>query len=284
MTRNLKKWTAKDAAKYIVIPTELDHKYSRGVLGVITGSAKYPGAAVLTTASASATGIGMIRFHSSSGLAHLVLHITPSVVVQPGKVSAWLVGSGISVKKYSDFTTWMRHRWFKIVKYQSVPTVLDAGALHLAGSLEQPTLITPHYAELSALLTSRGLSVTSEAIEGDPKKWVQIAADTLGVTVLLKGADTYVANDSLLLVLPKATSWLATAGTGDVLAGIVGALVATNSIEIINDYNHLAYVAATAALIHGQAAELNLRKGPVSAQSLIEYIGISIAQLLKNSK
>lgn len=281
MTRALKKWTAKDAAQCIVTPSELDHKYSRGVLGVITGSAKYPGAAVLTTASASATGLGMIRFHSSSGLAHLVLHSTPSVVVQPGKVSAWLVGSGISVKKYSDFTTWLRHRWFSLLKLQSVPTVLDAGSLHLAGSLEQPTLITPHYGELSTLLIARGVAVTSEAIEGDPKKWVQIAADTLGVTVLLKGASTYVANDAVLISLPPATPWLATAGTGDVLAGIVGALVATNSVEILNDYNHLAYVAATAAFIHGRSAELALRKGPVTAQSLIENVGISISTLLK---
>ena len=110
MTRTIKKWTARDTAKCIIIPSDLDHKYSRGVLGVITGSAQYPGAAVLTSSAASATGVGMIRFHSSSGLAHLVLHSTPSVVVQPGKVTAWLMGSGIETKKYSDFTTWLRHR------------------------------------------------------------------------------------------------------------------------------------------------------------------------------
>jgi len=222
MTRTVKKWTARDAAKCIITPSDLDHKYSRGVLGVITGSAKYPGAAVLTSSAASATGIGMIRFHSSSGLAHLVLHATPSVVVQPGKVTAWLIGSGIEAKKYSDITSWLRHRWFKLAKLQSVPTVLDAGALHLAGSLEQPTLITPHSGELSKLLTARGVSVSAEAIEGNPKKWVQEAADTLGVTVLLKGATTYVANDTVLIELPIATPWLATAGTGDVLAGIIG--------------------------------------------------------------
>ena len=112
MDRNLKKWTTKDSAQCIITPSDLDHKYSRGVLGLITGSAQYPGAAVLTSSAASATGIGMIRFHSSSGLAHLVLHSTPSVVVQPGKVTGWLVGSGIPTKKYSDFTTWLRHRWF----------------------------------------------------------------------------------------------------------------------------------------------------------------------------
>jgi hydroxyethylthiazole kinase-like uncharacterized protein yjeF len=281
MTRTVKKWSAKDAARCIITPSDLDHKYSRGVLGLITGSAQFPGAAVLTTAAASATGIGMVRFHSSSGLAHLVLHSTPSAVVQPGKVAAWLVGSGIDSKKYSDLTTWLRHRWFKLVRLQSVPTVLDAGALYLAGSLEQPTVITPHSGELSTLLSARGVQVSAEAIEGDPKKWVQIAADTLGVTVLLKGATTYVANDELLIQLPVATPWLATAGSGDVLAGIMGALVATNAIEILNDYNHLAYVAATAAFIHAQAAAKASNGGPINAELIIEAIPNTIAQLLK---
>lgn len=281
MTNAIKKWTARDCASCIITPSDLDHKYSRGVLGVITGSARYPGAAVLSTAAASATGVGMVRFHSSSGLAHLVLHSTPSVVVQPGKVAAWLVGSGIELKKNSDFTTWLRHRWFKLTKLQSVPTVLDAGALNLAGSLEQPTLITPHSGELSRLLNSRGVQASIEAIESDPKKWVQVAAQTLGVTVLLKGSTTYVANDSLVIQLPVATPWLATAGTGDVLAGIVGALVATNSIEILNDYDQLAKVAATAAFIHARSAQIASDGGPVNAEAIIKFIPKVIAQLIK---
>lgn len=281
MSRTVKKWTAKDASRCIITPSDLDHKYSRGVLGIITGSARFPGAAVLTSSAASVTGLGMIRFHSSSGLAHLVLHTTPSLVVQPGKVTAWLVGSGIESKKYSDFTTWLRHRWFKLTTLQSVPTVLDAGALHLAGSLEQPTLITPHSGELSRLLVARGVQVTSEAIEGDPKKWVQIAADTLGVTVLLKGSTTYVANDSTLIQLPVATPWLATAGSGDVLAGIIGALIATNTVEILNDYEQLAKVAATGAFIHARAAESASNGGPINAEAIIKFIPSVISQLIK---
>lgn len=277
----MKKWTARDVKECIIIPSDLDHKYSRGVIGVITGSAQYPGAAVLTTSAAAATGIGMIRFHSSSGLAHLVLHSTPSCVVAPGKVSAWLIGSGISSKKYSDVTTLLRHRWFALARKQTVPTVLDAGALYFAGSLEQPTLITPHCGELSALLKARGFPVSAEAIEGDPKKWVTNAAKTLGVTVLLKGSVTYVANDNVLIELPKATPWLATAGSGDVLAGIIGALVATNSIEILNDYNRLAEVAATGAYIHAQAALNASRGGPISAEMIIEHISGAISQLIK---
>jgi len=281
MTRTVKKWSAKDTSACIITPSDLDHKYSRGVLGVITGSAQFPGAAVLTTAAASATGVGMIRFHSSSGLAHLVLHSTPSAVVQPGKVAAWVVGSGVNAKRYSDITTWLRHRWFKLVRLQSVPTILDAGALYMAGSLEQPTVITPHSGELATLLSARGIQVSAEAIEGDPKKWVQNAADTLGVTVLLKGSTTYVANDEVLIQLPVATPWLATAGSGDVLAGILGALVATNAIEILNDYNHLAYVAAAAAFIQNQAAVRASDGAPINAEAIVAAIPETLAKLLR---
>jgi hydroxyethylthiazole kinase-like uncharacterized protein yjeF len=277
----VKKWNAKDAARCIIVPSELDHKYSRGTLGVITGSAQYPGAAVLTTAAASATGVGVLRFHSSSGLAHLVLHRTPEALVQPGPVTAWIAGSGIDHKKYSDITTWLRHRWFALLKDQSVPTLLDAGALHLAGSLEQPTLITPHAGELSRLLASRGVVASSELIEANPAQWAVKASEILGVTVLLKGSTTYVAQDNYLIELPAATAWLATAGSGDVLAGIIGALLATNYIEILNSPKKLADVAATGAFIHNRAALAASEGGPISASSLIEGIAQSVTKILK---
>ena len=275
------RWTAKDSKKHIIVPSALDHKYSRGTLGVITGSAQFPGAAVLTSKAALATGLGVLRFHSSPGLAHLVLHAAPEALVQPGKVDAWLVGSGVSDKKYSDYTTWLRHRWFKLMSAQSVPTVLDAGALDWAGKLSQPTLITPHAGELAKLLVKRGIQVSSEAIEADPKKWSMVATDKLGVTVLLKGSTTYIAQPDFLIELPKATPWLATAGSGDVLAGIIGALLATNYIEILNDQNNLARVAATGAFIHNSAALLASMGSPISATSIIEFIPEAIRKILK---
>lgn len=274
------RWTAKDSKKHIIVPSELDHKYSRGTLGAITGSAQFPGAAVLTSKAAIATGLGVLRFHSSSGLAHLVLHAAPEALVQPGKVDAWLVGSGVSDKKYSDYTTWLRHRWFKLMSAQSVPTVLDAGALDWAGRLSQPTLITPHAGELAKLLAKRGIQVSSESIEADSKKWAIVAAEKLGVTVLLKGSTTHVATPDFLIELPKATPWLATAGSGDVLAGIIGALVATNYIEILNDDNNLARVAATGALIHNNAALLASKDAPISATSIIGFIPDAIRKII----
>ncbi len=279
--KSSKVWTSRDAAKCIIVPSDLDHKYSRGVLGLITGSAQFPGAAVLTTSAALATGLGMARFHSSSGLAHLVLHQSPEAVGQPGPVTAWLAGSGIHHKKYSDFTTFLRHRWFTLLKRQSVPTVLDAGALHLAGKLNQPTLITPHAGELSRLFAQQGITVSSEVIESDPATWAKKCSQLLNVTVLLKGSRTVVAQGDLVISLPEATAYLATAGTGDVLAGIIGALVATNYIEILNSQERLAHVAATGAFIHNQAALLASRGAPISASQISLHIQEVIRKLLK---
>jgi hydroxyethylthiazole kinase-like uncharacterized protein yjeF len=279
--KSQKVWSAKDAARCIVTPSDLDHKYSRGVLGIITGSAQYPGAAVLTTSAALATGLGMARFHSSSGLAHLVLHQSPEVVVQPGPVTAWLAGSGIHHKKYSDFTTFLRHRWFTLLKQQTVPTVLDAGALHLAGKLEQPTLITPHAGELLRLFALHSVIVSAEMIESDPATWAQKCSELLNVTVLLKGSKTVVAQGDFVISLPRATPFLATAGSGDVLAGIIGALVATNYIEILNDSKRLAHVAATGAFIHNQAALLASQSGPITASDISLHIQEVIRKLLK---
>lgn len=279
--KSRKVWSSKDSARCIITPSDLDHKYSRGVLGLITGSAQFPGAAVLTTSAALATGLGMARFHSSSGLAHLVLHQSPEAVVQPGPVTAWLAGSGIHRKKYSDFTTFLRHRWFSLLNRQTVPTILDAGALHLAGKLEQPTLITPHAGELSHLFAIHGVAVSAEIIESDPSTWAMKCSKLLDVTVLLKGTRTVVAQDDLLISLPKATPYLATAGSGDVLAGILGALVATNYIEILNAKERLAYVAATGAYIHGQAALIASNGAPISASQIILHIQAAIRKIIK---
>jgi NAD(P)H-hydrate repair Nnr-like enzyme with NAD(P)H-hydrate dehydratase domain len=210
-----------------------------------------------------------------------VLHSTPEALVQPGKVDAWLCGSGISEKKYENISTWLRHRWFTLMKAQSVPTILDAGALDWAGRLSQPTLITPHAGELSRLLKKREMSASPEAIESDPSKWAVKASQKLGVVVLLKGATTYVASEKYLIELPKATAWLATAGTGDVLAGIIGALVATNYISILNDPEQLAKVAATGAFIHNLAAVAASKDAPISATSVIEFIPEVIRKIIK---
>ena len=147
--------------------------------------------------------------------------------------------------------------------------------------MSQPTLITPHAGELSKLLATRGVNVSAEVIESDPLTWAAQASRHLDVTVLLKGSRTVVAYGETVIALPRSTSWLATAGTGDVLAGIVGALVATNYIEILNSPTRLAEVAATAAFIHNNAALLASRGGPISASQITTEIQSAIRAILK---
>ena len=273
-------WNAAKSKKCLVVPKSYDHKYSRGVLGVVTGSAQYPGAAVLSTKAAVATGIGMVRFYSSSGLAHLVLHESPEVVVQPGAVTTWLAGSGIVEDRFDDYTTWLRHRWFKVIERQSVPTVLDAGALGLAGKLSQPTLITPHAGELSRILKKLGTNVSSDEISDYPIEWASEVANQLDVTVLLKGSKSVVVNNEIQIQLPAATPWLATAGSGDVLGGIIGAIAASNEIEILNSDSRFAEIAASASFIHDQSARLASKGGPISASSIITRIPEAVRKIL----
>jgi len=273
-------WNAAKSKKCLVVPKSYDHKYSRGVLGVITGSAQYPGATVLSTKAAVATGIGMVRFYSSSGLAHLVLHESPEVVVQPGAVTTWLAGSGIVEDRFDDYTTWLRHRWFKVIERQSVPTVLDAGALGLAGKLSQPTLITPHAGELSRILKRLGTNVSADEISDYPIEWASEVANQLDVTVLLKGSKSVVVNNEIQIQLPAATPWLATAGSGDVLGGIIGAIAASNEIEILNSDSRFAEIAASASFIHDQSARLASKGGPISASSIITRIPEAVRKIL----
>jgi hydroxyethylthiazole kinase-like uncharacterized protein yjeF len=282
-------WTAADARACIKRPTASDHKYTRGVLGVVTGSRQYPGAAVLTTAAALATGLGMVRFYppgaadtntTAPDLAALVLQRSPEVVVAPGKVHAWLLGSGVAPSGGWSLSNWLRHRQMAAARAQAAPTVLDAGALYLAGTLRAPTLITPHAGELATLLSVRGVPTTHQAIAADPPHWADLTQQTLGVTVLLKGAHTVVVGEGVCITLPPSTPWLATAGTGDVLAGIVGALVATWHLELVNQPSLMANLAATGAYIHALAAESASGGGPLTATALISSIAPVVRELL----
>jgi NAD(P)H-hydrate repair Nnr-like enzyme with NAD(P)H-hydrate dehydratase domain len=259
-------WTPDDAASRIAVPGEHDDKYSRGVLGMITGSAMYPGAAVLGVEAALRTGVGMVRYLGEAG--GLVLQRRPEVVTADGRVQAWLLGSGMdAVDRQLDPLTRALE--------QGVPVVLDGGALDLHDRAEGPVVITPHHGELARLL-----GVPRERIAGDPEGFARRASDDLGVTVLLKGHTTYVAGPGISLSASSAPTWLATAGAGDALAGILGALVATHSAAIADDPAELARLAATAAVVHGLAAARASAGGPLTILDLAAALPATIAELL----
>lgn len=283
------RWTKKLARPFIYQPTEFDNKYTRGVLGAVTGSIEFPGAAVLSTFSAMQTGVGMVRFHPltyrfsrvpRNFVERLVLEKSPEVVISPGAVTAWLVGSGVSAPHNDTVIARRRQRDIAHALKHPKPTILDAGALHYAGQLNSPTLLTPHYGELARLLNERGVAVTSTQIAAHPEKWVVEAAVLLRVTVLLKGSITYLSDGVRTIELPESTPWLSTAGTGDVLAGILGALVATHGESIASGEVELLEIGATGAFIHHLAAEHASRNGPVSAMKVAHEISTAVSSII----
>jgi hydroxyethylthiazole kinase-like uncharacterized protein yjeF len=265
-------WDIADAAAHLRVPEPEDDKYSRGVLGVITGSAQYPGAAVLGVEAALRTGVGMVRYVGPKSVGRAVLARRPEAVTSNGRVQAWLIGSGMDHAQRSAATTARMDDALQ----QQLPTILDGGAFDLHDRSKGPTVITPHYRELA-----RVLDVPVEEIAGDPGAAAAHAADTLGVTVLLKGHTSYIAAaGSVRLATSTAPSWLATAGAGDALGGILGALVATHSDSIVADPAMLARVTATACVVHGLAAERASGGGPLTILDLAAAVSPTIAQLL----
>jgi hydroxyethylthiazole kinase-like uncharacterized protein yjeF len=275
-------WSANDARQHVYIPESDDDKYSHGVLGIIAGSDEYPGSAVLTCSATLRTGIGMVRYFGSEKSQMLVLTSCPEVVTQPGKVSAWSIGSGVDLAQL-DVARESQIESALTSLTQSTPVLLDAGALPLVGRFHGPTLITPHFRELARLMTHLGSEVSAEDIESNPREWSVRASHELDVCVLLKGSTTFIASEDSLIEIPSSTSWLATAGTGDVLAGIIGALLATQSEKISKNPHALSEIAATGVFIHSAAALSASRGGPISASDLLPEIAPVIRGLISPS-
>ncbi|MDL5352637.1 ADP/ATP-dependent (S)-NAD(P)H-hydrate dehydratase [Microbacterium sp. zg-YB36] len=254
-------WTRDDVAESLRMPTDADYKYSRGVVGVRTGSDLYPGAAVLSVEAAWRTGIGMVRYLGPAGAAAAVLQRRPETVTAPGAVQAWLIGSGTDAATRTDAET----AALRDVLAGAQPVVVDAGALDLAPAATAPVIVTPHEREHSLLRGRLGL-------DADADDRAYAAAETaaaLGAVVLLKGAETIVAGpDGALVRVRAGTPWLATAGTGDVLGGVIAALVAGAATADDVDHALLLRCAASAAWLHGRAGALAARDvggGPITA-------------------
>jgi NAD(P)H-hydrate repair Nnr-like enzyme with NAD(P)H-hydrate dehydratase domain len=175
---------------------------------------------------------------------------------------------------------------------QSLPTVLDGGALDLVGDVTGPVVITPHFRELARVWLWRAetagraepagrgeLAELTAQIAASPAEWSVRVAEEWGVTVLLKGHQTWVAAPGFRFVARSAPSWLATAGAGDALGGILGALVATHATQA-GEGGVLARLAATAALVHGIAADRASAGGPLTILDLAAEVSRVVAELV----
>ncbi|MCM2421092.1 NAD(P)H-hydrate dehydratase [Streptomyces sp. RKAG293] len=254
-----------EVAALLPVPATESDKYRRGVVGVVAGSDRYPGAAVLAVAGALRGGAGAVRYAGHG--AEAVLARFPETLVttgppsEAGRVQAWVVGPGLG-----DGTE--ARRSVDDVLASGVPVLVDADGLRLI-TREQvrartaATVLTPHAGEAAALLGR-----SREEVEAARLASVRELAEQYGATVLLKGSTTLVADPDRAVpvrVNPTGTSWLATAGSGDVLSGLTGSLLAAGLTP--RD------AASVGAHLHGLAARLASGSAagvgaPVSAQDI----------------
>ncbi|MDT9681773.1 NAD(P)H-hydrate dehydratase [Streptomyces sp. TRM76323] len=245
-----------DVARLLPVPAAESDKYRRGVVGVVAGSARYPGAAVLAVAGALRGGAGAVRYVGPAGAAVLARY--PETLVHPGppgeagRVQAWVIGPGLADTPGAED-----------VLASDVPVLVDADGLRLLDpaavrARPAPTVLTPHAGEAAALLGTGREDVEARRLDA-----VRELAGRYGATVLLKGSTTLVADPEPgvpVRVNATGTPWLATAGSGDVLSGLAGSLLAAGLAP--RD------AASTAAYLHGLAARRAARGAPLTAHEV----------------
>jgi ADP-dependent NAD(P)H-hydrate dehydratase / NAD(P)H-hydrate epimerase len=269
---DMRGFEAPDVAARWPVPGPHDDKYTQGVTGVMAGSSTYPGAAVLCTGAAVAATSGMVRY---TGSAHSeVLAHWPEVIASPtpasaGRVQAWVVGPGLGTDSVGATALWF-------ALDTDLPVLVDADGLtivaahpDLVANRTAPTLLTPHAGEFARLAGSP----PGDDRVGATRK----LADALGATVLLKGNVTVIADPGGPVYLnPAGQSWAATAGSGDTLSGIIGALLASGLAP--------AEAAAAGAFVHAHAAALSAAdpgpgEAPTSASRIVPHIRAALAAL-----
>jgi ADP-dependent NAD(P)H-hydrate dehydratase / NAD(P)H-hydrate epimerase len=260
-----------DVAAALPEPTAADDKYTRGVVGVVAGSAQYPGAGVLATGSALHGGAGMVRY---LGLAQEVVRARyPEVVAQPEsrphevRVQSWTVGPGLGTDDAAMAL-------LSDVLRTDVPVIVDADAITLVArspglvrNRSAPTVLTPHDREFARLAGDP----TADRIASARR-----AAADLGATVLLKGNATIVAEPGgRAFVNPTGTPWLGTAGSGDVLSGLIGSLLATGLEP--------GRAAAVGAYVHGVAGQLAAADGPPTATDVLAALRPTLRRIAERA-
>lgn len=272
--------------KFLHAPVATDNKYSRGVVGLLTGSTKFPGAAILSCSAAARFGVGMVRFSGEKDLREQVVAVRPEVVVtdldtnEMPHCDAWVVGSGMPVDPTGEQCSALRG----IARHAAqshTPLIIDAGALELIPLefLGANCLLTPHVGEAQRLLARFDVQSSRSDIEADAVGVATQLANLTGAVVLLKGSRSVVtAPGNLVWRANPAPAELATAGTGDVLAGLLGALVAANPACDLFE------VAKFGIWLHAQAAFVCAQSGPIAALDLTEAIRSTVGQLLEHKK
>ncbi|WP_197374315.1 NAD(P)H-hydrate dehydratase [Mycolicibacterium baixiangningiae] len=253
-------------------PGPKDDKYTQGVTGVLAGSSTYPGAAILCSGAAVAATSGMVRYVGSAA-AEVVSH-WPEVVAAPtaaaaGRVQSWVVGPGLGTDEAGAAA-------LCFALDTDLPVIVDADGLTLLAAhpglvadRSAPTVLTPHAGEFARLA---GSSPGEDRVRSARR-----LAEQFGATVLLKGNVTVVAEpDGRAFLNPAGGAWAATAGSGDVLSGMIGALLAAGLPA--------GEAAAMAAFVHAHAANASAadpgpRSAPTSASRILAHIRTALGSI-----
>jgi len=270
-----------DVAALWPVPTAHDDKYSRGVVGIVAGGDSYTGAALLSVTAAVSAGAGMVRYVGTPTPTALVRAAVPEAVHGVGRVQAWVIGPGLDAEASSDDGEHQLDA-ARAALAGAEPVVVDAGGLDLLdpavleARADAVTLLTPHAGECARLLSRlSGDEVAQEDVEAEPLAHARTLAGATGATVLLKGATTLVVppgEGAPVWSQADAPPWLATAGAGDVLAGLLGTLLAAGL--------DAGEAGALGALVHGVAADRANPGGPVRALGVAHGIPGAVAHLL----
>lgn len=267
--------TDDDVADQWPRPGPSSDKYSRGVLGVVAGGESYTGAALLCVTAAVCAGVGMVRYVGPPTPTMLLRAAVPEAVHGAGRVQAWVVGSGLDSQDDSPHGREQREAALAALG-SGEPCVVDAGGLDLIGEpRDTPTLLTPHAGELARMLSRFGPAVDRSAVQAAPLAHGHRLADATGCTVLLKGHTVLVVPPGGGTARSQADgpAWLATAGSGDVLAGIAGALLAGGLDPLA--------AGSVAAHVHGRAGEAANPGGPVRALAVAHAVPAVVAGMLR---
>ncbi len=251
------------------VPGPADQKYSRGVVTIDAGSADFPGAGILSASGAALSGAGMVRYRGPAAVRDMILARRPEVVGAEGRHQAVVVGSGLSPEDPRC------RRGVEELCADDAVGVLDAGALSAirpGDHLSARVVLTPHAGEAARLAEALGLPSTLT-----PGRLASELARATGATVLLKGEVTLVAEGDApdrLHSQAEATPWLGTAGTGDVLGGILGTLLAAGLPG--------PRAAALAVSVHGRAGVAASRGGtaPLVALDVAEHVPAVLTAIL----
>ena len=284
----------RDLVALLPFPASDANKYTRGKLVVVAGCAEYPGAACLCAAAGQRAGAGYVEVFCAPGTVPIVQAFQPSLVARgwtsfeqrtlpastSGKPVAYVVGPG-----FDRADEECRRLTLFVLENAHAPVLIDGGALGILASPEGralakqrfaqglPTVITPHAGEAARLMEASAHAAASQ------EETARALASAYGAIVAAKGPDTFVSDGTRTAIVTNGTPALAKAGTGDVLAGMMGAFLAQGL-----DPFDAAMLACALHAEAGKLAECALTSISVIPEDVIEHIPAAIKRLVAAAK